>query len=322
MSVYTQVASQDVETLLVHYDIGRLQHLSGIENGIENSNYTLDTSTGRFILTLYESLCTEEAANVIQLMQQLQQHDYPAPIVQQDKQGCFLKTLQQKPAAIFLRHPGSSTISPTPEQCKQLGRKLAQLHCLSPKISFNKPNTQNLAGCLNIFEQIKPLLPAGVSSEIQAEFAYQQQRQDKTLPSGLIHADLFRDNVLFDNGNISAVLDFYTACNDCFILDLAIACNDWCYCEAWQNENASALLQGYQSVRYLSADEKSLFPVYLRFAALRFWLSRLHHQLFPLAGQLTLHKDPEIFHQLLRVHQSRKIIIDFDSQTTLKQGYG
>ncbi len=320
MSVYTQITSQDVEALLADYNIGQLQHFSGIENGIENSNYTLDTTSGRFILTLYESLCANEAAKVIQLMQQLQQHDYPAPIVQQDKQGRFVKTIQQKPAALFLRYPGLSTESPTPEQCEQLGSKLARLHCLAPKISFNKQNPKNLAGCQSLFTQIKPYLARHISAEILAEFDYQQQQQDKSLPSGLIHADLFRDNVLFDQGNISAILDFYTACNDCFILDLAIACNDWCYCKAWQNRNASALLEGYQSVRCLSADEKSRFAVYLRFAALRFWLSRLHHQLFPVAGQITLHKDPEVFHQLLRAHQNHEIVIDFDSQPALEQG--
>lgn len=303
MSVYTRVSSPQLEQLLTHYDLGQLHHFTGIQAGIENTNYTVETSTGSYILTIYEGLGAVEIEPVITLMQQLNEHDYPVPVVQADRLGAILNHCKQKPAAFFQRLPGQSVTHPNNHQCRELGIKLAQLHHYCKNIFFQKQNRKNLHGCRTIFQQLHEHLSAQDVELIRHELSFQTHMQSPELPTGVIHADLFRDNVLFCDDQITGVLDFYTACQDTLILDLTIACNDWCIVNAcFDYAKMTTLLSGYQTVRTLSELEQKLFPVYLRFAALRFWLSRLYHRIFPVEGEITQQKDPEIFRRILQQH--------------------
>ncbi len=290
-------------TLLQYYDVGESLSFSGIEAGMENSNYRLETSRGQYVLTLYETLAVADIARIIQLMRQLNDEGYPAPSAIVGHDNRFLHFVNGKPAALFHCLPGASVTTPTANQCYVVGQHVATLHRLSPKLKYSRNNDRNLSGCRQLFHKIQ----AGFSPEqiqlIQAELAYQASCQQTSLPAGIIHADLFRDNVLFRQDQLTAVLDFYTACQDVFVLDLAIACNDWCVVAgSWQPELMRALVEGYQSVRPLTRQEKVLWPVYCRFAALRFWLSRRYHQLNPRTGEITQSKDPDAFRRLLEYH--------------------
>ncbi len=182
------------------------------------------------------------------------------------------------------------------------------LHQFGQNTGFDRCNEKGLRGCTGIIHEIRERLPQSALDLIDDEFDFQRCSQSASLPAGMIHADLFRDNVLFCGNRISAVLDFYSACNDTLILDLAIACNDWCETEGrFDHIKMESLLTGYQSCRKLSEAEREGIAVYLRFAALRFWISRLHHQLFPLDAEITQKKDPDVFRRILEQHRSDNV---------------
>lgn len=311
MSVYTIVLQQDVALFLQNYNFGALLNCSGIEDGIENSNYRLETSKGHYILTLYESLAEDEVVSVIAMMRHLHDRGFPAPLAISGNNGEVLGKIKDKPAALFYCLPGASISSPTVQHCRSVGKQLAVLHQLGPELNYSRHNNRNLAGCRQLYRHIQTGFSSQQQQLIETELAYQSACQQAGLPKGVVHADLFRDNVLFYRGKLTAVLDFYTACQDVFILDLAIACNDWCVEQGeWQSERMQALLAGYQSVRPLTRQEKGLWPVYCRFAALRFWLSRRYHQLNPREGEITQNKDPDAFRRLLEYHIAKTQPLD------------
>ncbi|WP_198244077.1 homoserine kinase [methane-oxidizing endosymbiont of Gigantopelta aegis] len=312
MSVYTEVSLQSLNALLTRYDIGSLISWHGIEAGIENSNYRLLTSRGQYILTLYESLPEPEVLPVLTLLHQLNLHGFPAPECIVDKTGQTLHWLQGKRAAIFQCIPGASVENPTASHCFAIGEYLARLHQLSPQLSFVRHNSRDLSACQSLFQQLAPVLPPNDRALLESELSFQRHRQCSSLPAGVIHADLFRDNVLFVGDVISGLLDFYSACQGVFILDLAISCNDWCVINGiWQPDLCRAILDGYQTIRRLTPDEQALWPLYCRFAALRFCLSRHYHQQFPREGALTQQKDPDVFRRLLAYHIAQTQSLNF-----------
>lgn len=303
MSVYTSVTAAQLTPFLKRYVVGELIDYSGIENGIENSNYRLHTTQGHFILTLYEELDERQIQAVFSLLQQLSAQGLAVPSPQQDRQACLLNHLNGKPAAIFKQLPGQSVLNPTSEHCHRIGQQLAGLHLCSGQSDYNHENPKNLAGCRKLFESCKGHLTTSEIKRISAELAYQQSFDDVELPFGVIHADLFRDNVLWHRGKISGILDFYSSCNDYLLFDIAVTINDWCRDEAFiSKEKMCSLLDGYQSVKLLTPLEHKLLPVFLRRAALRFWLSRLSHRLEAKSGALTLDKDPAEFRNILEQH--------------------
>ncbi len=312
MSVYTEVSRQQLNALLTRYDIGSLISFRGIEEGIENSNYRLLTTQGQYILTLYESLPETEILPILTLLHQLNQHGFPAPACVVDKTGQTLHWIQGKCAAIFQCLPGTSIEIPTTTHCFAVGEYLARLHRLSPQLTYLRDNPRNLNACHHLFQQLASRLPDDDRALLASELNFQRHRQCASLPAGVIHADLFRDNVLFVGDVISGLLDFYSACQGVFILDLAISCNDWCVINGiWQPDLCQAMLDGYQSIRRLMPDEQALWPVYCRFAALRFCLSRHYHQQFPRDGALTQQKDPDVFRRLLAYHIAQTQPLDF-----------
>ena len=305
MSVYTTVSQQQLKDFLGLYTLGDLISFKGIKEGIENTNYTVTTTQGNFILTIFESLTARELPCYLLLLSYLDQNDFPAPKPQVCEKGQLLNTLIDKPAALFNCVPGHSVTYPSIAQCGEIGVYLAKLHLCSTKYDFKKQNSKNLAGCQSIFDKIKHALSKDETKLLISELSFQATYSLPVLPKGLIHADLFRDNVLFNNGSISGILDFYNACNDYFLFDIAVTCNDWCIDNGIINpQKIKALLSGYTKIRVLNGDEKKHLPVFLRLAALRFWISRLEHRLNPKEGELTLVKDPLVFRRLLEYHRA------------------
>jgi len=309
MSVYTPINHQQLQDFLNLYSLGTLIDFSGIQAGIENTNYRISSAQGNFILTIFESLTAKELPCYFKLLNHLNQSNFPAPKPQSFKAENFIHTLLGKPAAIFNCLPGQSIEAPSIKQCSEIGKYLAKLHLLSASTNFNKTNSKNLKGCQRTLNKIKPQLTEQDINLLKSEFSFQSTILLPDLPKGVIHADLFKDNVLFYQGKISGILDFYNACNDYFLFDIAITCNDWCVDNELPNpQKIKAVLSAYQSIKPLSTDEKQLFMVFLRLAALRFWLSRLEHQLTPKKGELTLEKDPLIFKRLLEYYRTE---VDF-----------
>ncbi len=304
MSVYTAVNQQQLQDFLNLYSLGRLIEFSGIQAGIENTNYRITSSQGDFILTIFESLSTQELPCYLNLLNHLSRANFPAPQPQQCINTQFINTLVDKPAALFSCLPGESIEVASLAQCSEVGEYLAKLHIVSKDSGFNKANLKNISACQQSFMKIKSFLSDFDEELLSLELKFQLNYPLPILPSGVIHADLFKDNVLFDKGNISGILDFYNACNDCFLFDIAVTCNDWCVDNNKVNsEKIKALLSGYQNIRELTEDEKSYFIIFLRRAALRFWLSRIEHQLTPMLGELTLKKDPLVFRTILQQYR-------------------
>ena len=311
MSVYTAINQQQLEQFLSQYSLGKLLRYAGIQAGMENSNYEVVTSQGKYILTIYEAISKKELPNFLNYLLYLNQSDFPVPNPQASQSGCFFSSLNTKPAAFFNCIPGHSIKTPSIDQFKKIGRYLAQLHGLGKQCSLVMDKNNNITDYVERLDRIKPCLGHEAIVQIESELKFQLAHTVPILPQGIIHADLFKDNVLFNQGEISGILDFYNACQDVFIYDIAVTCNDWCIDDGHINAlKYKALLSGYEEERGLTNDERKYLPLFLRRAALRFWLSRLDHQQNPKEGELVLTKDPDVFRQLLNSHQSRQSILN------------
>jgi homoserine kinase type II len=304
MSVYTHINQQRLEQFLALYSKGILVNFSGIKAGIENTNYRVRTTQGEFILTLFESLSAKELPRYLNLLSYLCQHDFPAPQPQKSDANDYINVLKGKPVVLFNCLPGESILEASIEQCAEVGIYLAKLHISTVESGFNKKNRKDLRGCQSVFDKINPCLSINDSALLKNEMDFQLSYTFPNLPQGIIHADLFRDNVLFEQGKLSGMVDFYNACHDCFIYDIAITINDWCVeGNGINGDKFKALIGGYQRIRLLSQEENQCLKVSLRLAALRFCLSRFDHQINPREGEMVLQKDPVIFRRLLEFHR-------------------
>jgi homoserine kinase type II len=304
VSVYTHIARPQLVQFFSAYALGEVISFEGIQDGINNTNYFVETTQGSFVLTLFETLTTEKLPHFMRLMSHLVNHNIPCPGPLADRQDKVLSELNNKPAAVFKRLSGIATTSPSIEQCHEIGLQLANLHRCTQNYVFPIKNNNALDWCKTLLNKIDAQLSATDRTLINDELLFQTENSSVNLPQGVIHADLFRDNVLFVDNQLSAILDFYSACNGSLLFDIAITANDWC----WENEDINpdkitALLSGYESLRTLEQLEKQHWQTMLRAAALRFWLSRLEHQLYPRPGDIIQQKDPLIFKQLLRQHR-------------------
>lgn len=310
MSVYTPISQNQLENYLTQYSVGSLIHFSGIQAGIENTNYRIKTSSGHFILTIFETLTAEELSCYLQLISHLEQLNFPAPKPYLCNTQQFINPLAGKPATLFSCLPGRSIEHPSTAQCFEIGQYLATLHLLGSSSNFNQQNSKNINGCQQVFNTIEPFLSKQHTALLSSELNYQSCYTLPDLPKGIIHGDLFKDNVLFNHGKITGILDFYNACSDYLLFDIAITCNDWCVENGTvKQQQMSALLSGYQSIRALTDNEKMHLTVFFRLAALRFYLSRLEHQLNPKQGELTLEKDPMVFKHLLETYRTKDVIL-------------
>ena len=307
MSVFTPVSFEQLSGWLKNYSIGSLAGLTGIAAGIENTNYFVATSHGRYVLTLFEKLTRAELPFYIHLMAHLSRHGIPCPAPIADRDNEYLGTLNGKPAAIVTRLSGASVVEASAEHCAAVGEMMAAMHVAGLSYGRRLENPRGPRWWRETAPQVAPHLDAADQALLKEELRFQALYHLADLPRGVIHADLFRDNVLFEDGDdsprIGGIVDFYFAGNDVLLFDVAVAANDWCIDAAGELDAArtQALLRAYHAVRPFTPLERGAWPVMQRGASLRFWLSRLQDYHVPRPGQLTHAKDPNEFRDILKL---------------------
>jgi homoserine kinase type II len=306
LSVYTPVAEAELAVWLRSYSVGEPLDLEPIREGIENTNYFLTTSQGRYVLTLFERLAAEELPFYLELMAHLARHGIPCPAPMADLSDRYLSELNGKPAALVTRLPGRSTPHPGIAECAQLGALLARMHLAGRSYPGFLENPRGPKWWRQAALEVRPFLDAPKRALLDEELRFQGLYRFPDLPRGPVHADLFRDNALFAEGRISGVIDFYFAGVDCLLYDVAVCANDWCLVDPatdvrLDEARTRALLEACHVIRPFTALERGAWPVMLRAAALRFWLSRLHDFYLPRPGMLVHAHDPEHFRKVLEV---------------------
>lgn len=326
MAVFTEVSPAQAQALLDHLQLGQLSSLRGIGAGIENTNYFVDCTQAdghlhRYVLTLFERLTAEQLPFYLRLMQHLAQRGVPVPEPHANASGQILFEVAGKPAAIVDRLHGGHQLAPDVFHCQQVGATLARMHLAGRDYPLHQPNLRGLAWWEQVVPQLLPFLDAAQAELLSSELAYQQHlaaspgyAELMARFSGPIHADLFRDNVMFEPGEgpgrerLTGFFDFYFAGCDTWLFDLAVCLNDWCIDLAdgrLIEERASAFVTAYESVRPLSGAEHRLLPALLRAAALRFWVSRLYDLHLPRDAALLKAHDPSHFERVLRERIAR-----------------
>jgi homoserine kinase type II len=302
MSVYTVVERSELEAFLAGYRVGALRDFSGIAAGIENTNYFVSVDAGEFVLTLFEFTAAAELPFFLTLMAHLAAHKVPSARPLADCNGRFLSELNGRPAALVARLPGASVSQPGVDHCAAIGRAMAHMHLATLEFATRRDNDRGHPWRTEVASLVAPRLQT--ADRRLLEESVDEFRDDPfvVLPSGVIHADLFRDNALFQARRLTGIIDFYYACSGAFVYDLAVALADWCFDEnkrALQKPLAAAMLAAYAEVRPLLSAERDAWMAALRATGLRFWLSRLKDQHFPRDGALTYTKDPEAYKRIL-----------------------
>jgi homoserine kinase type II len=302
MSVFTTVSVDELKPWLQAYPLGDLLELQGIASGISNTNYFVTTTTGRYVLTLFEEHSAEELPYFLDLMTHLAERGVPCPHPVRRLDGEQLDMLNGKPAALVSCLRGKDISESNASHCAEVGRVLAEMHLAGLNFSGKNHDSRDVVWRTAVANKVLPFLDAADQAVLQQTMLKQAQLDISSLPQGVIHADLFRDNVLFDGEKVGGVIDFYYACKGVLLYDIAIAVNDWCVDEvgALDPHRVKAMLQAYQMVRPLNQTEANAWVDMLQIAALRFWLSRLNDYHFPQSGELTHAKDPLHFERILK----------------------
>ena len=305
MSVFTKVTHRELQEFLRQYPVGELIGFQGIGEGVENTNYFVDTSDSRWVLTLFERLNYNDLPFFLGLMDHLASRGFAGAMPARTHDGKNLVTLNGKPAALVHRLTGQSVLFPDLEQSAAVGRALGELHVTALSYAGHCANARGPQWRVETAQRLLPKVDDATRALLQDELAAQAKLDLTTLPQGVIHADLFRDNVLFVDSRLTGVIDFYYACNDALIYDLAVTLNDWCFepdghlnLARWQ-----AMSSAYRARREPDARERAVWPLVLRAAALRFWLSRLYDWTFPRAGDVVHMKDPAQYRRILEHHR-------------------
>ncbi len=316
MAVFTEVSYDEAAAFVAPLGVGRLTALRGIQAGIENSNFFADTlddkgTTRHWVLTVFERLTFEQLPFYLELMRHLAQRGIPVPMPQADAQGALVHSLKGKPAALVDRLPGSHQLAPDAHHCAQVGAMLARMHAAGRDFPRTQPNLRGLAWWDQTAPLVLPHLSAPQRELLQGELAFQHQVAASAayaaLPRGPIHADLFRDNVMFEPGEhgherLCGVFDFYFAGVDTLLFDIAVCLNDWCIdlsTGTLAPDRATAFVAAYESQRRLDGNERRLLPALLRAAALRFWISRLWDFHLPRPARVLKAHDPAHFERVL-----------------------
>ena len=317
MAVYTEVSDAALADFLSAYAIGTLLSYKGIAEGVENSNFFLHTTGGSYILTLYEKRVREQDLPFfIGLMEHLSARGLACPQPVRDRTGQALGQLCGRPAAIVSFLEGVSVKAPGAEHCRELGRALAELHAAGRDFPMVRDNSLSVAAWRPLFAQAEAQADSvapGLVERTRADLAVLEAHWPRNLPGGVIHADLFTDNVFFIGDALSGLIDFYFACTDAFAYDLAVCLNAWCF-EAdgtFHRDRAAALIAGYEAVRPLEAAEVAALPILCRGAALRFMLTRLVDWLNVPPGALVKPKDPREFDRRLTFHRQARDARDY-----------
>lgn len=301
MSVYTIIEENELKNFLSNYSVGKLDNFQGISDGIENTNYFVNTTTGRFVLTIFEQHNFDEMQYYLNLMHHLAEHSVPSANPVADNKGNYLNLFKNKPIALVERLDGNSITETTINHCEQLGAAMGKLHTAGLNFETKQSNSRGPSWCQHTAEKLMEKLPNCEHTILDTEIHFQKEKRHADLPHGVIHADLFRDNALWHNNNFSGIIDFYYSCDDALLYDLAVAVNDWC-----TNNDSSlnkgkvlAFLTHYTAYRPLTENEQTYWPAMLRAGALRFWLSRLQDKHFPRPGELVHTKNPDEFKAIL-----------------------
>ena len=307
MAVYTEVTADEAQTLAHELQLGDVQSLQGIQGGIENTNYFLTTDQGEYVLTLFERLSHAQLPFYLYLMKHLASQGIPVPDPVADRQGDIVLTVQGKPASVVNRLRGGSELAPRPKHCHTVGATLARMHLAGRGFEREQPNLRGLSWWSDTTPVVLPYLNAEQAALLQSELALQLHIASDSLyaalPRGPIHADLFRDNVMFEGEELTGFFDFYFAGVDTWLFDVAVCLNDWCIdvqTGAFDPERVQAFLSAYQSVRALEYAERHLLNPMLRAGALRFWISRLWDYHLPREANLLKAHDPTHFERVLR----------------------
>lgn len=307
MAVFTPVTQEQAALLMSQLGLGELTDLRGIEGGIENTNYFATTDLGEYVLTLFERLNHEQLPFYLFLMKHLAEKGIPVPNPAANQDGDILHTLCDKPAAVVNRLLGKSQLDPDAVHCAEVGAMLARMHLAGEDYNRSQPNLRGLAWWNDTVPVVLPFLDESQARLLQSELAYQnhiaQGAAYQALPKGPVHADLFRDNVMFEGEKLTGFFDFYFAGNDTWLFDLSVCMNDWCIdlnSGEHAPDRALAMLNAYQEVRSLRPAERQLLPAMLRAGALRFWISRLWDFYLPRDAAMLKPHDPTHFERVLR----------------------
>lgn len=317
MAVYTKVSDRALAAFLKDYALGDVRDVHGIAEGIENTNYRLNTTDGRYILTLFEKrVAAADLPFFVELMEHLAGAGVPCPLPVRDRDGQALKTLADRPACIVTFLDGRPTPEIEPDHCAAVGRAIARLHLAGDTFRGRRDNDLGPLGWRALAGRIgagADTIAPGLADGIAAELAELEGRWPDPLPQGVVHADLFPDNVFFDHGRITGLIDFYFACTDALAYDLAVCLNAWCFDEAhaFVPARAKRLLESYDAVRHLTGEEVAALPLLCRGAALRFLLTRVYDWLNPRPDALVTPKDPREYLAKLAFHQSVKDAADY-----------
>ena len=311
MAVFTEVSENEAGTLLRALNLGELRSLRGIQSGIENTNYFVTAADmfgqREYVLTLFERLTSEQLPFYLYLMKHLAQHGIPVPDPAADRDGEILHTVCGKPAALVNKLEGRHELAPGADHCAQVGAMLARMHLAGRDYNRRQPNLRGLAWWNETVPVVLPFVTPDQAALLRGELAFQNHvaagAAYAALPRGPVHADLFRDNVMFDDGRLTGFFDFYFAGVDTWLFDLAVCLNDWAIDLATGVHDAGrarAFVRAYAQVRPLSAAERQLLPAMLRAGALRFWISRLWDFHLPREASLLKPHDPAHFERVLR----------------------
>ena len=309
MSVFTRVSHAELLDFLKQYPVGEVVGFQGIGEGVENTNYFVDTDDGRWVLTLFERLNYDDLPFFLGLMEHLAAHGFPSAAPLHTHDGQSLVTLNDKPAAMVRRLTGQSVLFPNLAQCRATGEVLGELHRVAASFKGQAVNTRGTEWRLDTARGLLPHLQADARALLESELEAQSQLDLSTLPQGIVHADLFRDNVLFVDDRLTGVIDFYYACTDSLLYDLAITVNDWCFDTHGvpNHARASAMITAYIARRQTTAVEASAWRLVLRAAALRFYLSRLYDWVHPREGGMVHIKDPDAYRRILEYHREHEL---------------
>ena len=301
MSVYTVVERSELEAFLQSFQVGSLVSYEGITAGIENTNYFVTTIAGEFVLTVFEFTPASELPFFLELMGYLAEQGIASAHPLPDENGRYLQRLKGKPAALVHRLKGASVTTPNVGHCAAIGAAMASMHQAADRFSEYRVNDRGPQWQTSTAKLVSPKLNRADCALLKESLSEQQSIRFDTVPTGVIHADLFRDNALFESHDLSGIIDFYYAHNGPLIYDLAVTVVDWCLNarDEFAASEAVKLVNAYDEIRSVSDYERESWPYQVRATGLRFWLSRLKDKHFPREGSLTHTKDPEPFKQVL-----------------------
>jgi homoserine kinase type II len=314
MAVFTAVSLDDLSTWLEQFPLGKATALKGIASGIENSNFFLSTERGEYVLTIFENLSFEQLPYYLNLMRHLARHGVLVPDPVANARGELVTPLHGKPASIVSKLEGASQLDPQPVHCAEVGAMLAKMHLAGRDFNMQQPNLRGLDWWIETTPKVLPYLEAGNKALLESELAWQQafaaSADYASLQRGPVHADLFRNNVMFKGDQLGGFFDFYFAGDDTWLFDVAVTVNDWCIDLATGELDAArvrAMLDAYHRVRPFTATEQASWRTMLRAGALRFWLSRLYDFHKPREAEMLTPHDPTHFERILRLRRDAPV---------------